>query len=203
VTQHNALASLRGHHLRVQEVHTPTWILDAASEALGGEIHIDPCAASEPEHWFASRVNLRLSDEALAIERRMFYAQLHNLDAASDLKAALKPHYLTTGGVVEPWGPVDWSAFGNVPFGFLEAWLARFQREGLAGRKCVGLWPMRTYRSWWCEAHAGADIVCLSYDVKFVGHTNTFPAPLCLAAWNCVIPDLGERETLRVRLRSV
>lgn len=201
MSERNALDSLRGAALRVQEVHTPLWILDVAREALGGEIHVDPCAASESQNWFAA-LNITLPSDALALERRMFAAKRDNLDLASDLEAALKPYYLTTGGLVSDWGAVERTAFGNVPFGFLEPWLERFQREGQAGRKCVGLWPVRTHREWWPEYHAGAEIVCLSYDVKFVGHTNTFPAALCLASWNCTIPDLGERETLRIRLRA-
>lgn len=202
---HNALTSLRGHHLRKQEVHTPPWIVQVAREALGGNIDVDPCAASSSEHWFASKLNLTLSPEALSLEGRLFYADQNNLfDQVSDLRSALKPHYLSTGGLVDSWGPIEHGAFGNVPYGFLEHWLPRFQHEGAAGRKCVGLWPVRTHRTWWASGHVGAQVVCLNYDVKFVGHTETFPAALCLAAWNCEIPDLGERETMRLpRLRYV
>ncbi len=53
----NAVQSLHGNGGkagREQEVWTPPWILDAAREALGGEICLDPCAASRPEGLYAT-----------------------------------------------------------------------------------------------------------------------------------------------------
>lgn len=38
------LAGTVGGLDRVQEVHTPAWVLDAARTALGGAIALDPCA---------------------------------------------------------------------------------------------------------------------------------------------------------------
>ena len=50
-----ALAGNVGGQARTQEVHTPRWLLDFVELAFGGPIALDPCAASDPEAWFASR----------------------------------------------------------------------------------------------------------------------------------------------------
>lgn len=92
---------------------------------------------------------------------------------------------------------LEWldGSYVNPPFVDLGAWLAK----GARGRRVIVLCPFRPHRRWFFEACAGAQIVCLHYNVKFKGHKSAFPAPLCLISWNCVLPDLGVRETGRVQ----
>lgn len=200
-TWEKPLAGNVGGQWRVQEVRTPRWIIDAASEAMGGTIGLDPCAASDPAVWFAER-NMSLCEEALVLEDELESIRKRPETRArqKELTALLKPYYL--GGALKvDWG--DWrdGAYVNPPFGFLERWIPRCQSEATKlFRRVVGLWPVRTHRPWWMRGHVGAEIVTLRYDVIFEGHEHAFPAPMCLTSWNCRIPPLGERETGRIRL---
>lgn len=59
----SALAGHVGGQERIQEVWTPQWIIDIARQTLGGEIDLDPCAASNPEAHFA-KVNITLPQDS-------------------------------------------------------------------------------------------------------------------------------------------
>ncbi len=195
------LAGNVGGQWRIQEVRTPTWILDAAREALGGRIGLDPCAASDPEFWFADR-NMSLAAEAVPFQEELERIRKEKGSRArqKELTALLKPYYL--GGALKvDWGDYRDGTFCNPPYGFLEPWLERLQREGRdVFRRVVGVYPIRTHRRWWMKLHQGFEIVTLDYDVVFEGFEHAFPAPLCMTSYNCRIPPLGERETGRVRL---
>jgi hypothetical protein len=186
-----ALAGNVGVAARVQEVLTPTWVLDAARVALGGTIALDPCASSHPANWFA-RYNMTLPALAQELDR-----QLHAATTKADkarLKKAVKPYYLG-GALAERWdlGP----AFVNEPFEFLEQWLAKCATEAALGTPIVMLGPTRGHRAWFWKYLRSAELVHLHSRFAFVGHTSSFPAPLFLASWGCKIPDLGARETHR------
>jgi hypothetical protein len=90
-------------------------------------------------------------------------------------------------------------SYVNPPFADLGMWLEKAAIEGSRGHRVIVLCPFRPHRRWFLDSCAGAQIVCLHYAVKFKGHKSAFPAPLCLISWNCVLPDLGSRETGRIQ----
>jgi hypothetical protein len=156
-----ALAGHAGKAEREQTVLTPPWVLDAAREALGGEILMDPCAAPDPAAHFATVRNV-----------------VHPRE----------------DGLVQPW---IGGTYMNPPFADLQVWLEKAYTEAEYGYPIVGLFPWRPHRRWFHAPLRGAEVVFLHYDVRFVGHTTAFPAPLVLVGWNCKIPPLGPRETDR------
>jgi hypothetical protein len=188
----NALAGHVGGQSRTQEVWTPGDILAAVADAFGGPIRWDPCAATDPSVRFAE-VNATLSEEGQKLESLLPFADKAQTKA---LKKLIKPHYLA-GSLAREWPPGD--TFVNPPYGtgFLERWIRRCFVEAQAGRRIVGLWPVRTHRKWWVRDTAGAEIVFLNYKVVFRGHKNAFPAPLCLTCWNVQLGPLGSKETGR------
>jgi hypothetical protein len=200
-----ALSGNVGGQSRVQEVLSPDFAVDAAREALGGEIGVDPCASSNPANWFA-RNNFTLSEDALALEVALAALQalpkperIVRKREIRDLKRAVKAHYLS-GAMVGSWGGYELGAYLNPAYGYLKQWTARVQLEHRAFRRMVCLWPFRPHRVWWVRNHAGCELIALNYNVVFKGHKSAFPAPLCMVAFNCRIPNLGKRENWRVRL---
>lgn len=87
----------------------------------------------------------------------------------------------------------------NPPFKYLEEWMFKMEDEARYDTRIVALYPFRPHRRWFWKYLGGSEVVFLHYNVKFVGHKNTFPAPLVMVGWNCTIPNLGERETKRIR----
>jgi hypothetical protein len=195
------LAGNVGGQWRIQEVLTPDWVLDVAREAFGGSIGLDPCASSNSAEWFAVR-NMSLAAEAVPYQQELETIRQEKGSRArqKELTALLKPYYL--GGALKcDWGDYRDSCFCNPPYGFLEPWIERLQREGRdTFRRLIGFYPVRTHRSWWMKLHQGFEIVTLNYDVVFKGFEHAFPAALCLASYNVRIPPLGERETGRIKL---
>jgi hypothetical protein len=181
-----ALAGNVGGQVRTQEVLTPGWILRAAAVALDG-IDYDPCASTDPANWFAT-TNVTLSPEGQAIEA--LYVDCTTKAERRAVAKAVRPFYW----MLPP--HLSGSSFVNPPFGttFLDKWMKWCCTRAAP---TIGLWPVRTHRPWWIKYSAGAEIVLLRYDVKFRGHKCAFPAPLCLAAWHCQVPDLGAKETGR------
>jgi hypothetical protein len=194
------LAGNVGGQWRIQEVLSPDFVLDAACEAFGSEIRLDPCASSNPAEWFAQR-NMSLAEEAVPYQAELDRIRQEKGSRArqKELTALLKPYYL--GGALKcDWG--DWrdDTYSNCPFGFLRFWLRRYQREARENyRRLVTLHPARPHRQWWCDYHVGAEVVFLESQVIFKGHQHAFPAALVLAGWNVRIPSLGKRETARWR----
>lgn len=206
-SNNKALAGNIGGQHRVQEVLTSLELLERAIyPAFGGRPGLDPCAPSRKKNWFAQE-NWTLGRKAQQLDAEL--ARLNALPKASlretererqkELARLLKPLYLA-GSLARPWGLPAVSVFCNPPYGFLQEWLRRCAHEALIGRQVIGLWPVRTHRKWWCKYHLGAQIICLSYDQIFQGHKHAFPSPLCLAAFNVEIPDLGAMETMRIRM---
>lgn len=192
-----ALSGNVGGQERIQETWSPDWIVEAAREALGGSIELDPCAASNPDGWFAEE-NWTLPPEARELE-----AILRNTKDEKLRKKTLKllrPHWeghgLRRGWGMAPTG-YEGSVYVNPPFGQLEIWMRQCLYEAQNGVKIVLLTPVRPHRPWWLPIVRTGKCVCLSYNVRFKGHTQAFPAPLALVSWNCTIPSLGARETGR------
>lgn len=66
----------------------------------------------------------------------------------------------------------------NPEFAILEPWLRQFSES----TEVVGLFPVRPQRAWWREFILTDAVACAWLDpIKFVGHKQTFPAPLVLA----------------------
>jgi hypothetical protein len=89
----------------------------------------------------------------------------------------------TTEGLTAPW--VD-ATFINPPFNVLKLWLLKSLEETCDH---VMLVPVRTHRPWWRDWAIASEVVYLD-PVKFEGHDQSFPAPLCLARRNA--PKRGE-----------
>jgi hypothetical protein len=181
-----ALTSLYSQIEREQEVSTPPWILDAASEAMGG-IWIDPCAHSDPARHFA-KANFTLSAYGQELQRAL---RLLSGAEARVVQKELQGEY-RKGSLLEDWA--DWShVFINPIYSDLGIWM---QKACTIGGSAVQLIPVRPHRQWWPRNAKGWQCVYLA-PLAFVGSTSSFPAPLCLLAKNCTIPDLGKRETYR------
>jgi len=200
-----ALAGCVGGQSRAQEVLSPDFAVDAAREALGGEIGVDPCASSNPANWFALH-NFTLTEDALALEGELASMQalpkperVARKKEIRALKRQVKAHYLG-GALIGSWGTYDLGAYLNPAYGYLKQWSARVQLEARAFRRIVVLEPFRPHRDWWVRNHAGCELIALNYNVVFKGHKSAFPAPLCMVSFNCRIPSLGKRENWRVRL---
>lgn len=178
---------------RKQEILTPDDILDAARKALGGEIRIDPCAASNPKDWFATRINKTLPPEAQVLVRKLENA--YSKERQAELERALKPYYLAVPSFIGD------GSFVNQPFNFLERWMRLCARSARDARRprIVQLLPVRPRRRWWPKYAAGANGVFLA-DFPFKGEDNNYPESCALLAFNCEIPPLGELETGRFRL---
>lgn len=174
-TASDALCGNVGKQDRAQEVLTPDWILEAASQALGG-IELDPCASTNPDNWFAK----------FSITEPGKFEGVVAGGAGCGVSADAKTIAWQAGRVFE-----------NPPFGDLQAWLGKAVECAAQGSKVVHLGPVRPHRRWWRPLVKRGQVVYLNYDVKFRGHKQAFPAPLCLVSFNCVIPWLGERETGR------
>jgi hypothetical protein len=185
LTALTSLYSLTGP-AREQEVSTPQWILDAAAEAMGS-IWIDPCAHSDLSRHFA-QLNFMLSDYGQELQRALRVLQG---DEAKAVQKELQGEY-RKGSLVLDWTAWD-RVFINPIYSDLEVWM---EKACTVGGSCVQLIPVRPHRQWWPRCAKGWQCVYLA-PFAFVGSKDSFPAPLCLLAKNCTIPDLGKRETYR------
>lgn len=178
---------------RRQEILTCPWILDAAREALGGEICHDPCASTNPKKWFATQSNITLPTEAQVLT--ILLSRTKDEEEAARIKAALNPYYLNV-----PTRVLDRS-FVNQPFNFLEPWMSVCALSALEhGARIVELLPVRFRRRWWPVWASHATQVVYLADFAFVGEKNNYPESCALLAFNCEIPRLGVRETWRGKL---
>jgi hypothetical protein len=182
-----ALAGNVGGLDRVQEVHTPDWFLDAVCEAFQGPIQYDPCAPSNPAHWFAER-NVTLPPEAVELERCLPVA---NAEQKRAIRKILKPYYLSLPPCIPGLDTYD-----NPPFAFLQTWMRWCQAQSQHAR-VIAMWPVRIHRQWWPELMAGSEMVALDARLAFKGHDQFVPFPMCAATWGVKLPPLGKRETWR------
>ena len=183
----DALMSLHeGGRFRVQEVYTPPFILDAVRAAFGGQIGLDPCAATDSSMWFAE-TNWHLPYEVAELQEALEAAPRGQ---TAELKRRIKA-FTHAGSLTREWPSVP--TFMNPHFDTLAPWLARFAAMTVPA---VVLCPVRTHRKWWVRGAVGAECVLLA-PFAFVGNKSTFPAPLCLLSRNCRIPYLGKAETGR------
>lgn len=186
-----ALSGNVGGQDRTQEVHTRRLFLElAVFPALGGRPDYDPCAATNPAHWFATH-NVTLSSELQQLKDCLPHA-----DEAQkkQINKILKAAYATPPDLRLDLG----SAYANPPFKTLKPWMGWCQTRGLTN-PTIGLWPVRIGNRWWIELCKGGEIVFLSARFGFEGYKSAHPEDCCLVAWNCTIPDLGALEVWRVK----
>lgn len=93
------------------------------------------------------------------------------------------------GPLPEGWdayGPHLWpqNSFGNPPFNELKAALARAHDMYRAGRNVLILGPVRTRRSWYCDAWVSAQVKAFLEPVRFVGYKNQFPESVDMTLWS-------------------
>ena len=93
----------------------------------------------------------------------------------------------TTDGLSAPWVDGTWV---NPPYKTLAEWLEKSMAEAADH---ILLIPVRPNRKWWRAWARTAEIVYLN-PVKFEGHDQSFPAPLCLARRNA--PKPGQLDEL-------
>jgi hypothetical protein len=178
-----ALAGNVGGQAREQEVWTPDWIVEAAREALGGTIDVDPCAATRREGWFAD-LNITIGP-----------VDPHELREPFE-----RPVAVLLGDSLDMEWDSDLGYFVNPPYqhpNYMQ-WLKKCAAEAAKGARIVLLGPTRPNRKWFRPALRAAEVVELNYKVIFKGHDSAFPASLFLASWNCRLPDLGDRENGRI-----
>jgi hypothetical protein len=196
-----ALGGTVGGQAREQEAWSPVWVLDAAREALGGRIVLDPCGASA---WCLPEV-CKVDKQGRRQVARAFVEGGWFADVTLTGLGGYAGHSPHGGWCAEADGlAVDWCQAGavyvNPPYNVLGDWLAKILEAARAGCKVVALFPARPRRQWWCDATLKcpqAQTVFLSYDVRFQGYAQAHPENMCLVGWNCRIPLLGTRETWR------
>jgi hypothetical protein len=187
----SALSGNVGGQDRKQEVHTRRSFLElAVFPALGGRPGYDPCAATDPQHWFAAH-NVTLSSELQQLEACLPFADEAQKKQISkilkDAYATPPPERLDLG-----------SAYANPPFKTLRPWMSWCQNRGRE-KATIGHWPVRIGNPWWIELCKGGEIVFLSARYGFEGYKAAHPEDCCLVAWGCTIPDLGSLEVWRVK----
>jgi hypothetical protein len=73
---------------------------------------------------------------------------------------------------------VEWPNFtyANPPYKNLKHWMVKIDHRV----ECLMLCPVRTNRIWWCDAAAKTTSICWLRSFPFLGHKQTFPAPLAM-----------------------
>ena len=196
------LAGNIGGQGREAETWTPDWLIEVSRQAMGS-IHLDPCGASK----FDSTVTLKATKnrkERVNPITGGWFADVTLVKPGTFEGLAQSPHGGTVvclDGLSQDWSQAA-SVFVNPPYADLEAWLQKCAETAVYGTPVVCLGPFRPHRTWFPRLLRKAEIVSLWYRVMFKGHVDACPFPLFLAAWNCEIPALGDRETGRWLLRE-
>lgn len=185
-----ALAGMVGGQARKQDVLTPEWLLDAVRAVA--PIVLDPCTI--PSNPVGAEQFCYLPEEATRLQEQLRTAE----DKAEKamLRKQLKP-YLTGGGL-----SLDWSfvvgkgvVFVNPPFDSLEMWMRKCELQATTlGTPSYLLCPFRPHRKWFSKYAQGFDVITLA-PFAFRGHSQAFPAPLCLICYGAPAPVLGKRAT--------
>ena len=73
---------------------------------------------------------------------------------------------------------IDWPDFTyvNPPYGTLKEWLAKAE----CMKEHMILCPVRTNRTWWCDAAGFTSCICWLKPFPFHGHKQAFPDPLAM-----------------------
>lgn len=206
----DALASLYGEKRagdRVQTTLTPKVITTLAAELFGGRIQLDPCWAPGshtdpvekieidwPKLWgraseLAIASSPTVASEAVAIVRDGARASDKSKEAqklAKQIRESLREEFgAESGHHHERWAD---GTFINPPFADKgpEVTLANFRDfcEAFAAteKETLFLCPVRSRRRWWRESILfQADAIAWLDSIHFEGHSQAFPADVCLA----------------------
>lgn len=158
MTKRNALQSLHvGGTYREQTVGTPQKILDPLVN-VWDRIEFDPCAAPE------GPIEVRCPCKKFGgepVQHAQTVVSTHTSRLPQD-------------GLALTW--ID-RTFCNPPYKLLKPWLA----PSIApGARVAWLVPVRPHRKWWRAWARDADVVVYLDPFKFLGHCQTFPAPMCI-----------------------
>jgi hypothetical protein len=152
---------------RPQEINTPQFLIDAILELWPNGIELDPCT----NVW--SSVPAR--NKIIAKE----------IDSSIYLINSPKYPISKNGGLF-----IDWPdyTYANPPYRDLKPWLLK----PVPTMEHLLLCPVRTNRTWFCEAVGTASLICWLKPFAFDGHIQTFPAPLALVYYGCRTQQFGE-----------
>ncbi len=170
-TLFGTVATLTGAGKREQTVFTPNAILNVPRALWGGRIAYDPCQG-HPGHVLTSK-GRALAKSGLLSPCWDQYPELA-VPVESQVNAV---SWTDTRGLVDPWPD---HTFANSPYDKLVDWLA-WSLEQPSDH--IMLAPIRPHRVWWREWARESEVVYLN-PVTFVGHDQSFPAPVCLARRN-------------------
>lgn len=183
----DALKSLIGTGHREQTVFTPPIIVSACHE-LWGRIAYDPCHGHPGVVLTAAGRKAKADGQLPAPINTQVAAKL-----AIHVKSCVNAERSTDAlGLISPW--LD-RTYCNPPYNELHAWL---EMSLLQSTDHVLLIPVRCHRKWWRRWGRAAEIVALN-PLMFLGHDQSFPAPLCLARRNS--PNPGQLAEVCVALK--
>lgn len=172
------VATLSGAGEREQTVFTPPEILAVPRALWGGRIAYDPChghpgfvLTKKGRHATKADQIIREAPRRVPTDLREQIAQGFAVYVESQVNAERRTDYQ---GLTAPW--ID-KTFCNPPYKTLEEWLEMSLKQTTDH---VILVPVRPHRVWWRAWAREMEIVYLN-PVKFMGHDQCFPAPLCLA----------------------
>ena len=172
------VATLSGAGEREQTVFTPASILAVPRALWGGRIAYDSChghagvVLTKIGRWAAKEAQCPGGKPMPPPE------QWVEMELATRVESQVNAERWTDcDGLTQPW--VD-GTFANVPFGSLAEWLAMSLEQRVDH---VMLVPVRPHRKCWRKWAREMELVYLN-PVTFVGHDQSFPAPLCLARWH-------------------
>jgi hypothetical protein len=177
-----------------QTVFTPESILRVVRDLWGGTIAYDPChghpgqvltkagrdaVANETKDRGVVTSRILVDDDLARIARRWIPRcprTCVDMDLAVDVRSLVNATAWTDcDGLTAPWPD---GTFANPPYDKLKDWLAWSLEQNTDH---VMLVPVRPHRKWWREwARKCGELVYLN-PVTFEGHSQSFPAPLCLA----------------------
>lgn len=146
---------------REQQIYTPWDIVDVCLQTWPEGIALDPCSGPDSqipalESWHGTHVDTgRRTPKGEAVCK------------------------WTGPGLHTPW---RMRSYINMPYSDLELWLDKSRAEATLGiTEQILLFPVRPNRDWW-SAYMRDVATSISYlrPLAFVGHDQTFPAPLAL-----------------------
>lgn len=167
---------------REQTVFTPESVLQVP-RMLWETIEYDPCHG-KPGHVLTKAGRRVVKDHAAYGTPPLPTTTVERVCAGLAVRVSsqvLAQRHTDSRGLIDTW---PHCTFCNPPYGDLSRWLDMSLRQ-ISDH--IMLIPVRPNRKWWREWARQAEVVYLN-PVKFEGHDQCFPAPLCLARRNAPKP---------------
>lgn len=168
------------HGKRVQRVYTGPEIVEVLHELWPEGLLCDPCSGPDS-----------LVDAVIRIMPPANGCRYVTEIPTGEVDSEGRLVYTTAPPGLPLWPP---RTYANPEFAKLEPWLRQFAESNEVAILC----PARSHRKWWRAAMRDAHVAELN-PIKFVGHAQTFPAPLVLAyrgERRAVFKDAIERRGL-------